>query len=295
MHRKNAEKFFLVGHMHNLRNLALNLSTNVCGMYCVDSLYNYHRLRFSHQPFFIRQILLLPAYLIEIFYVLTTDSPLYFNSNEVTDEFKKRYKFILNKNREIKCLNIGSPKNKIIKNLKNKTNVNRLAIYGNFLFYESRKGLDRLINSLHQINKQSDIIHTNIYIFGKNSLEFYSQLNEVKANGVQFFVLGMVDSVKDTLQNFDGVIIPVDETGGLKIKLLESLSYGLHVVTTNSVAIHLENFKSYNNLQTFSSISNIAKNLNSISIKNDTDISSVQNLPSWKIHHSLIERLFYGK
>jgi glycosyltransferase involved in cell wall biosynthesis len=295
MHRKSAEKLFLVGHMHNLRNLALNLSMNVCGMYCVDSLYNYHRLRFSHRPFFIRQILLFPAYIIEVFYVLITDSPLYFNSNKVTDEFKKRYKFILNKNREIKCLNIGSPKINIINNLQNTTNINKLAIYGNFLFYESRKGLDILIDSLHQINKQSDIIHTNIYIFGKNSLEFYSEFNGVRANGVHFFVLGMVDSVKDTLQNFDGVIIPVDETGGLKIKLLESLSYGLHVVTTNNVAIHLENYKSYNNLQTFSSISNIAKNLSSISMKNDTDISSVQNLPSWNVHLGLIERLFYEK
>ncbi len=293
--RKDNENLFLVGHMHNLRNLALNISKNVCGIYCVDSIYNYHRLRFRNSPNFIRPILLIPAYLIEFFYVLLTESPMYFNSNKVTDEFKKRYRFILKKNREIKCLNIGSPKNNIINNSKNTTDINKLAIYGNFLFYESRKGLDMLIASLKQINKQSDIIHTNIYIFGKNSFEFYSQLNDTKINGVQFFVLGMVDSVQDTLQDLDGVIIPVDETGGLKIKLLESLSYGLHVVTTKSVAAHLENYKSYKNLQTFSSISNIVENLNSLSIKNDIDVSSVQSLPTWDTHRTLIDRLLYEK
>ena len=44
---KPNKKIFVVSHMHNIRNLFLNIFQNVKGVYCVDSIFNYHKLRFA--------------------------------------------------------------------------------------------------------------------------------------------------------------------------------------------------------------------------------------------------------
>ena len=220
-----------------------------------------------------------------------TDCPLFFNSHEVTEEFKKRYHYFLNKNRVVECLNIGHPPIKQLERKKAKDEINNIAVYGNFLFFESEYGLNTLIDELKK-SKKTEAMHTNLFIFGKNSLEIFGEYDGLSFGGVKFFVLGMVDSVESVLQTCDSVMIPVDVTGGLKIKLLESLCYGLSVVTTNNVAKHLKNYESLNQIKTFDSIEDIAKNLESIDIKDNNNQEIEKNLPQWYDHYTLIQELF---
>ena len=292
---KSNKKIFVVSHMHNIRNLFLNIFQDVRGIYCVDSIFNYHKLRFAQKPKYLRFIFLIPSYLCELNFVIMTECPLFFNSSEVAEEFTKRYKYFISDNREIMCLNIGHPSSRPLYKKNVNPDKNNFAIYGNFLFYESEFGLNRLIEELKNIDENSSKVHTNIHIFGKNSNQMYYKYNDLIIAGVQFSVLGMVDSIEDVLQSCDGVIIPVEKTGGLKIKLLETLNYGLYALTTQNVAKHLEGYKNFSHLKVFNDIEDIVKNLGNLDIKDPKNFIKGESLPKWETHYRLVERLFSGE
>jgi len=97
------------------------------------------------------------------------------------------------------------------------------------------------------------------YIAGNNHLKFQNITN-----------LGFVDSPKDFYQQIDILVAPIYSGSGSRIKIIESLSFGIPVITTSIgaegieiVSPYLIIIKDYNSPSTWlAEIKNIYKNIN---------------------------------
>lgn len=143
------------------------------------------------------------------------------DKNEFEKEFKNNNTILINNGMNFKLMDINQ---KI--EIRESSELN-IVFSGKMNYEPNVQGILWFIDNIWS-NIQKDFPEIKLYIVGKDPVERIKNINE---NNV--VVTGEVKSVLPYLEKATLVIIPLLSGGGVKIKLIEALSTGNLVVTTN--------------------------------------------------------------
>lgn len=240
--KNNSLKNIFVTRTTNLFVIKELILTNSKHFYCVDSVADYYFLRINN--FFLKYIIFLLGIIFEIYPVLFSNCIFYFNSKLSSDKFYSRYKFFGFKKSRSKYLLICPKKNtvKLDKSHEDKLTFD-IAFFSNFEYFESKKGAEIFFDAIKKNKFFKGELSLNLNVFGKGSEIFLERFDGKIFGNFKINIFGFLDNLESQLKNTDLAIIPVKETCGLKIKILETISLGIPLMTTQAVAAHLPTTK----------------------------------------------------
>lgn len=104
---------------------------------------------------------------------------------------------------------------------------NELFHIGNMDWIPNREAVDRLLRLYEDCKKTNSQLK--LTIAGKNSEQYYETTNDVD-------VKGFVEDLQVFAQNNGVLVSPIASSSGVRIKILEMMSYGVPVITTTAGA-----------------------------------------------------------
>lgn len=110
---------------------------------------------------------------------------------------------------------------------------NTLLFVGTLFWYPNKDGITWFLREVFPLIK-AKIPSIKLWIIGKYSPNF----KPVQMEGVKF--LGFVDNIESYMNRAQVFIVPIRYGTGVRIKILEAMSWGIPVVTTSEGAIGLE-------------------------------------------------------
>lgn len=282
----NNESNIFVMRQTNLFILKKLFFNEVDGFYCVDSIVDYYNSKHKKNFFLARYLSTTASYVFELYIVLFSDCKIYFNSQLVSERFVKRFRFADLNTKRVKALIICPPHNSHKIKLKEDPNyfdVN-IALYANFDFFESKLGAITFLKSLSDCQHSHVFKDININIFGKSADKNFKQFHLKQFGNFKINVEGLVEDIYERLNKNDLLIIPVESTNGVKIKVLEALDFGIPVMTTKNVAMHIPNYKDIPMLIPIEDIELFKEGLNYLDYEEIKTRDKFMPLSSWAEH-----------
>lgn len=100
---------------------------------------------------------------------------------------------------------------------------NQIFHIGNMDWIPNREAVDRLLNLFQSCKKVSK--NLKLALAGKNSNQYYKHTDGVN-------IIGFVTDLKSFAQTNGILVSPISSSSGVRIKILEMMSYGVPVITT---------------------------------------------------------------
>ena len=282
----NNELNIFVMRQTNLFILKKLFFNEVDGFYCVDSIVDYYNSKYKKNFSLARYLSTTASYVFELYIVLFSKCNIYFNSQLVSERFIKRFRFTKFNAKRVKALIICPPHNPHkIKPIKdsNYLGVN-IALYANFDFFESNLGAMTFLKSLTESQYSHDSKDININIFGKSADKYFNQFHLKQFGNFKIKVEGLVEDIYKRLNMNDLLIIPVESTNGVKIKILEALDFGIPVMTTKNVAMHIPDYKEIPMLIPLEDIGSFKEGLSQLDYEEIKTLDRFMSLSSWADH-----------
>ncbi len=104
-----------------------------------------------------------------------------------------------------------------------KVNKNSVFHIGNMDWLPNREAVERLIILFQKCQKKNDSLQ--LTLAGKNTEKFYKSTDKID-------VMGFVENLKDFAESSGILVSPISSGSGVRIKILEMMSYGVPVITT---------------------------------------------------------------
>jgi len=226
----------LVGLPKSINELFF-LAKNKKRFYMVDSLYDYYSQRLENNNKITKHVILKMCYRYELVLLDLCGKNLFLNSYSAALKMKKRVsgKKCDNLMDKIQFLPIGINNKNYTNNKERGSKIpinKKFGIWGNFGFYENRIGLTKF---LEEFKKQQRLVPgVSIEISGNGLSD--DICSEFASSQVKF--LGRVNKMETFWKSCDGFILAVEQTNGIKTKLLELMLLGKPFLVKNSVYKH---------------------------------------------------------
>ena len=284
--KMNEEFNVFVMRQTNLFILKKLFFNEVDGFYCVDSIVDYYNSKYKKDFSLARYLSTTASFVFELYIVLFSDCNIYFNSQLVSERFIKRFRFTNLNTKRVRALIICPPHNS--QKIKPTQDPNYLgvdiALYANFDFFESKLGATAFLESLTESQYSQDSRDININIFGKSADKNFKQYHLKQFGNFKIKVEGLVEDIYKKLNVNDLLIIPVESTNGVKIKILEALDFGIPVMTTKNVAMHIPDYKKIPMLIPIDDIELFKEGLSQLDFEEVKNRDRFMSLSSWADH-----------
>lgn len=117
---------------------------------------------------------------------------------------------------------------------KQKSDILKLGFIGSIQHSPNKRAIEFLIHHIFPLLEQRNI-QFRVFIAGSNEAAYIANqvANSPVKNKKTILNLGPVKDVKDFYQNIDVLVAPIFSGSGSRIKILEALSFGVPVITTD--------------------------------------------------------------